>query len=272
MSFNPAIELSHTIALSDGDVVEYDSPGVFNNSVSISEYPEMAGANIVVIGAGVFNNSVSISEYPEMAGLNFSLPNPEQTFTLGAILKVYDLPPDPGDDGQILYIQREAPIIHTAKYYDPDAFRTGDIWINLLDNSGEVNMVNNDIRRDPTLESAIMIALFTDKRANEIDLLPDKSGDLRGWWADDIGSKLWLLRRSKITPDLPGQVEQWIKEALQPLIDDKAVKDFIIEVNIIEPNTLGINIVAEQPNIKQNQLFKYFFNWEAQKISKGRLI
>jgi len=156
--------------------------------------------------------------------------------------------------------------------FDPDAFTSGDIWINLFEQAGTVQIINNDLRRDPTLESSILISLFTDFRADEIDALPDRSGDLRGWWAQIIGSKLWLLKRSKITPDLPDKITAYIKDSLQWLINDGVAEDVLINVNIIEPSTIEMEIIVLQPNIKDNQLFKYFFNWESQRISKGRII
>jgi phage gp46-like protein len=61
------------------------------------------------------------------------------------------------------------------------------------------------------LATAVIVALGTDALASEDDILPDPdSTDRAGWWGDmdadviwngwPIGSKLWLLRRSKITP------------------------------------------------------------------------
>jgi phage gp46-like protein len=71
--------------------------------------------------------------------------------------------------------------------------------------------------------------LFSDRRAESDDELPDpKSTDRRGWWGDNlseldgdqIGSRLWLLERSKTTPDIPRLAEQYASEALQWLIDE----------------------------------------------------
>src|ERR1700750_2247663 len=58
------------------------------------------------------------------------------------------------------------------------------------------------------LATAIIVALGTDALADKDDILPDPdSTDRCGWWGNldadliwggwDIGSKLWLLRRSK---------------------------------------------------------------------------
>jgi phage gp46-like protein len=88
------------------------------------------------------------------------------------------------------------------------------------------------------LASAVMVALGTDALADRDDVLPDFSGDRAGWWGDlepdiwdswPIGSKLWLLRRDKITD--PGsqrgatitKVERYAREALQPFLDRRIV-------------------------------------------------
>jgi phage gp46-like protein len=88
------------------------------------------------------------------------------------------------------------------------------------------------------LATAAIVALGTDRLADEGDLLPDPdSSDRRGWWGDldadsiwgawPIGSRLWLLRRSKIAPSEAQEgstlvrIKFYIQEALQPLIDLK---------------------------------------------------
>lgn len=86
------------------------------------------------------------------------------------------------------------------------------------------------------LATAVMVALGTDRLADETDLLPDPDDtDRRGWWGDadaeevwdgwPIGSRLWLLTRDKITGSgaqrgpTTVRVENYIYEALQPFID-----------------------------------------------------
>jgi phage gp46-like protein len=73
------------------------------------------------------------------------------------------------------------------------------------------------------LTEAILISLFTNGRA-----LPDDNVEYRyGHWADQldpngyqIGSRLYLLKREKITNQLIPTINDRIKQALQWLIDD----------------------------------------------------
>jgi phage gp46-like protein len=88
------------------------------------------------------------------------------------------------------------------------------------------------------LATAVMIALNTDALADASDALPDpRDTDRRGWWGDidaatlwngwPIGSKLWLLIRSKIVDQSAREgstttrVEKYIRAALQPFITNK---------------------------------------------------
>ena len=76
------------------------------------------------------------------------------------------------------------------------------------------------------LVRAVIVSLFTWRRANPDDDLP---ADLRmGWWGDSfptipndrIGSRLWLLSRSTLTPETVAKAKEYAQEALQGLIDD----------------------------------------------------
>lgn len=88
------------------------------------------------------------------------------------------------------------------------------------------------------LATAVIVALGTDRLALPDDILPDlDSTDRRGWWGDldaeviwdgwTIGTRCWLLTRSKITgPDsLEGstvaRAEAYVREALKPFVDKR---------------------------------------------------
>jgi phage gp46-like protein len=75
------------------------------------------------------------------------------------------------------------------------------------------------------LEAAIWVSLFTDRRTKPDDVLTDGTDDRRGWWADTyaekpIGSRLWLLDRSKRLPETLRRAEEYTREALAWLIED----------------------------------------------------
>lgn len=81
-----------------------------------------------------------------------------------------------------------------------------------------------DATRD--LETAVILSLFTDRRAGDSDRLPDGSADRRGWWGDatvpdrPMGSRLWLLAREKTTPQMRLRAIGYVREALAWMIGD----------------------------------------------------
>jgi phage gp46-like protein len=90
-----------------------------------------------------------------------------------------------------------------------------------------------------------LISLFTDKRANE----DETDGEKRGYWGDDeLGSKLWLLDRSRKTPAILAQAEQYAGEALSWLIQDGLTKEISVtafyedDQLILDIDTIGVRI------------------------------
>ena len=110
---------------------------------------------------------------------------------------------------------------------------------------------NGTLDDTKALATAVCIALGTNALASPDDLLPDPdSNDRCGWWGDldaeliwggwPIGSKLWLLRRSKITPAAAQQgstlamVENYIRDAIQPFVDRKICSGFGVWVTRVD--------------------------------------
>ena len=99
---------------------------------------------------------------------------------------------------------------------------------------------------DQALATAVIVALGTNRLAQQDDILPDPDrSDRCGWWGDldaeelwdgwPIGSRLWLLRRDKITPAgaargaTLARVKQYIREAIQPFVDHRLATRFEVE-------------------------------------------
>jgi phage gp46-like protein len=108
-----------------------------------------------------------------------------------------------------------------------------------------------DLLNDPGPETAVLLSLFTDRLAEDDDLLPDQlNSDRRGWWADTnapegpLGSKLWTLAREKQTESVRVRAEQYCREALQWMLDDDAADMLEIDAvwNQYQPGRLDIDI------------------------------
>jgi len=107
---------------------------------------------------------------------------------------------------------------------------------------------NGTLDQSQALATAVIMALGTNRLALPSDILPDPdSSDRQGWWGDldaqeiwngwPVGSRLWLLRRSKITGPEARQgatttmVEHYIREALQPFIELKIASSMFVEAS-----------------------------------------
>lgn len=125
--------------------------------------------------------------------------------------------------------------------------------------SGPVLTTGND------LETAIIISLFSDRMAQPDDVIPDGTNDPRGWWADDevpIGSRLWLLRRSKQTKETLQKAYDYIAEALQWMLDDGVVGRFDISTQWVRASFLGAQITAYKPDGTLLTTGRYTWAWE----------
>lgn len=93
-------------------------------------------------------------------------------------------------------------------------------------------LVDGDLQDDEGLDTAVAISLFSDRLANADDEIPDGSADRRGWWgdaylapradgsADHIGSRLWLLARSKQELETAQRAQTYVQEALAWMTED----------------------------------------------------
>lgn len=79
---------------------------------------------------------------------------------------------------------------------------------------------------DP-LSQAVVISLFTWRRAEPDDALPD-GATRHGWWGDTtataahdrIGSRLWLLAREALVPETLRRARDYAVEALTWMVED----------------------------------------------------
>jgi phage gp46-like protein len=112
------------------------------------------------------------------------------------------------------------------------------------------------LAEDSGLETALIISLFTDRRAEDDDTIPDGSQEKRGWWGDDfneqrgdrIGSRLWLLSREKQLSGVLGAARQYAEEALRWLIDDSVAELIEVEASIPRDGILGLAVSVSRPH------------------------
>jgi phage gp46-like protein len=109
------------------------------------------------------------------------------------------------------------------------------------------------------LATAVIVALGTDRLASIDDELPDPdSTDRRGWWGDldaaeiwggwEIGSRLWLMQRAKITGSNAARgstlvrVKHYIQEAIQPFLSLRIAT--VMDVQVEQVDTQRIDALV----------------------------
>lgn len=129
---------------------------------------------------------------------------------------------------------------------------------------GDWIIAQGDLATGDDLQTAIFISLFSDRQARPDD---DFEGDdRRGWWGDTgsdypIGSRIWLLRRQKLTIAVANKAIDYAVEALQWLIDDGAIASLSVNSQIVYPSRLTLEITYQKPGQTSNTV-NYFWVWE----------
>ncbi|HYW57670.1 MAG TPA: phage GP46 family protein [Polaromonas sp.] len=137
----------------------------------------------------------------------------------------------------------------------------------------DVGVACGDLMMGNDLSTAIMISLFTDRRADEDDVIPDGT-DPRGWWADAldgerIGSRLWLLERSRSLPEVFARAKEYAEEALQWLLDDGVAAKVAVTAEGVRGtdciNVLSLQIDITKPDGK-SLAWKYRYAWDLRQV------
>ena len=114
----------------------------------------------------------------------------------------------------------------------------------------DMSMAGADLATDDDLETAVIVSLFTWRRALSDDPLPDFETGRMGWWGDSfsdidrdrIGSRLWLLRREKLTQQTVNRAKEYAAEALAWMKEDKVATRVDIDAERQGLSTLAMAV------------------------------
>lgn len=135
---------------------------------------------------------------------------------------------------------------------------------------GDWMVTAGDLVADPGgLRSAVLLSLFTDRRASDDDVAPaGSSQDRRGWWGDTyegypIGSRLWQLNRRFKSGDagLLTEATDICTEALQWLVDAGIVAGVSVTCAWATATALGIAVTLTAPDATR-QTFDFAWSWQ----------
>jgi phage gp46-like protein len=118
-----------------------------------------------------------------------------------------------------------------------------------------------------SLRRAVEISLFTWSRAAPSDQLDDD--ERYGYWGDSfplvagdqLGSRLWLLRRRKLTTETIGDAVTYARDALRWLVDDGHVIDVQVLTERAGPSRLNLGTILTLPNGERLEIYPNE-NWQ----------
>ncbi|WP_325893032.1 phage GP46 family protein [Grimontia sp. NTOU-MAR1] len=119
-------------------------------------------------------------------------------------------------------------------------------------NGADHSIEQGKLAEDDGLNSLVFMMLMTDARAKESDVLPAGITDRRGWPGDSFvetpwGSRLWLLRREKLTTATLQRAEDYAREALIPLLKGYA-KRYRVTASRTGADRLRLDIAITKPD------------------------
>jgi phage gp46-like protein len=146
-----------------------------------------------------------------------------------------------------------------------------DLVLSWLSNASMADLVlaSGQLLTDEGLESAVLISLFTDRRAEADDTLPQPGADPRGWWGDaiaqdegdQIGSRLWLLAREKQLSSVVARAKLYAEEALAWLVEDGVAARVVVTAEIVAEGALGLGVEIYRPQGPAR--FRFDYVWKA---------
>jgi phage gp46-like protein len=100
------------------------------------------------------------------------------------------------------------------------------------------------------LARSVVISLFTWRRADPDDRLPDDIMGRLGWWGDatlaivgdKFGSRLWLLARETITQETMARAKFYSEEALHWMIEDGIAVSVPVSVERMGLTTVALRV------------------------------
>lgn len=144
-----------------------------------------------------------------------------------------------------------------------------DLALNIKNDSNlsDLEVVPPGLLTGQNLQTAVIISIFTDRRAN-----PDDDVGLnesrRGWWADSynpkrndkIGSRLWLLKRAKLIDQTLIRAQEYVQEALAWLTEDNVASRVDVVTEFL-PGTYGIAIGVTIVKPSGSETFNFEYAW-----------
>jgi len=134
-----------------------------------------------------------------------------------------------------------------------------DLLIKQTDRGFDLVLGEQDFETVDGMETTVAVLLFTDARAAPEEVSdPEKR---RGWVGNilrstELGGMLWLMTQARNTQEVRNKVVKWVKNSLQPLLNDGSASEIQVTVGQTEVRgvKLSINII-----VKNGESTKYSY-------------
>lgn len=131
-------------------------------------------------------------------------------------------------------------------------------------------LANGQLAIDESPRTAVILSLFTDRRAGDSDELPDGGSDRRGWWGDAFpevqgdawGSRLWLYSRAKDLPATLEAVREAAAEACAWLNQDNVAARVEAVAERLRAGVLSLTVSITRPDRSRTDL-RFNNLWES---------
>lgn len=146
-----------------------------------------------------------------------------------------------------------------------------DVGLFIVNDCIELKLEKGELGEDRTLETAVLISLFTDARVSDLEL-PQGVDDKRGFWADALtendntGSKIWALSRSKQTPESLALLETYAKDSLEWMIEDGVASGVSVIAEYDELNRAVATIQITRP---RGETSRFSLVWDEQELLRA---
>lgn len=147
----------------------------------------------------------------------------------------------------------------------------------MTENGGELLLSGFDLERDDGLQTAVIISLFTDRRASPEQIpLELPQDDLRGYWgdianatpSDQTGSLLWLLAREKQLPQILGRAQQYCREALAWMVEDLVATRVEVTAEFVAQGWMLLLVDIFRPTGSPVR-YRFNYEWAAQAAKRS---
>ena len=127
----------------------------------------------------------------------------------------------------------------------------------------DISFIKGDIELTSTIDTALLMSIYCERRADFSEVALSKYR--RGWCGNvllydllfEIGSKLWLLKQSRVIPHNLERAKRYALEALQWMIAKDIFDKIFVNTSYGSANDMLINIKTVKSNNTKEYSLSY---------------